>query len=438
MGYSTFQYTFGDGDAYTGNPTSRPDTLKVFDTYPNMIDDQIFNVKMVVSQGICKDSISRSIEVLARPRAEFRPPAPYPGDFSWPTPELQMINQIQPPHPDKLSYQWTWAEAGGAMTPRVFSRNATPEPLAISDWGDFNITQHVTAPNGQCISSVTHRISILAPPVTANFDDVPPSCLPYEVQFRNTSRHAKYFRWSFGDGATSSEENPVHNFMRPGTFDVVLTAQGDHPFPDIRRKTIVVHPTPHAGFDVHQNHVWVGQAVTPTNYTSNRTSTGEEIDMWYLWDWGDGSPNDTIRDPSHMYRRAGTFNITLTVGTYTTPACSTKFTLTEAVTLESAGEIILPNIFKPDVTGEPNDIIPDRGYKNYLFYPPLISPVKKYSMSIFNRWGQLIFHTTDPQRGWNGYFRGRLLDEGVYMYIIEGIYENNQPFTTLGDILLMR
>ncbi|MCL2511744.1 MAG: gliding motility-associated C-terminal domain-containing protein [Bacteroidales bacterium] len=38
---------------------------------------------------------------------------------------------------------------------------------------------------------------------------------------------------------------------------------------------------------------------------------------------------------------------------------------------------------------------------------------------IFNRWGQLIYENTDRNRGWNGYFKGRLCEEGVYMYRIE-------------------
>ena len=49
---------------------------------------------------------------------------------------------------------------------------------------------------------------------------------PAEVTFTNTSTDAKSYRWDFGDGGTSTEENPVHIFETPGTFDVSLLAKG--------------------------------------------------------------------------------------------------------------------------------------------------------------------------------------------------------------------
>ena len=67
-----------------------------------------------------------------------------------------------------------------------------------------------------------------------------------------------------------------------------------------------------------------------------------------------------------------------------------------------------------------------------------MSPTRKYSMMIFNRWGQLIYKTDDPTKGWNGYFKGRLCNEGVYKYKIEGVYETGQPFMIIGDVTLLR
>jgi len=230
--------------------------------------------------------------------------------------------------------------------------------------------------------------------------------------------------------------------MSPGTYAVSLTAfgYGDIPSSQTMTKMIKVLPTPHAGFDVHPNFMWVGQALNTVNYTSHRTSNGEEYPIWYRWDWGDGSPVDTIAVPKHMYTKAGDYTISLTVGTYTHPTCSTTVSKTDIVRLESAGDIILPNVFRPITTGEPSDEIPDRGYKNYLFFPPVISEIEdgQYSFMIYSRWGQLIYKTNDPNRGWNGYFRGRLCDEGVYMYRIEGRYKTGQTFTKIGDLLLMR
>ena len=139
-----------------------------------------------------------------------------------------------------------------------------------------------------------------------------------------------------------------------------------------------------------------------------------------------------------MYLKAGSYSITLTTGTNTSPQCISTITKNNVVDLETAGDIVLPNIFKPRPSGEPSDVIEERGYKNYLFYPPVLSPTRKYHFAIFNRWGQLLYETSDPTRGWNGYFKGRLCDEGVYIYKIEGVFETGQSFSKMGDVTLMR
>ena len=47
---------------------------------------------------------------------------------------------------------------------------------------------------------------------------------PLEVNFTNTSENAESYSWDFGDGESSTEENPVHTYAEAGTYDVVLTA----------------------------------------------------------------------------------------------------------------------------------------------------------------------------------------------------------------------
>lgn len=49
-----------------------------------------------------------------------------------------------------------------------------------------------------------------------------------EVQFENCSSHASNYVWNFGDGATSTEENPSHVYETPGTYTVALTAENEH------------------------------------------------------------------------------------------------------------------------------------------------------------------------------------------------------------------
>jgi hypothetical protein len=105
---------------------------------------------------------------------------------------------------------------------------------------------------------------------------------------------------------------------------------------------------------------------------------------------------------------------------------------------EDGGYYIDPETGERVPSGEPSDVIPDRGYRNYLFYPPILSPLRKYHMVIYSRLGIMLYETFDHGKGWNGYYRGKLCDEGVYIYKIEGVFETGQSFSKIGDILLLR
>jgi gliding motility-associated-like protein len=437
LGFSSFQYNFGDGVVSPpGNPESTALTNHIYQT-ANMYEDMTFQVKLTVKRGTCEDSQTKEIQVYSRPKADFRPGQPYPADFPYPAPPIQLVNLIPEPDRAQLVYQWSWKEHF-ANRENHFSTGQHPTSLELEDWGSFDITQHVTAPNGLCSDSKTLTIRIVPPPPLATFEEVLPDCAPYTVEFVNNSLYGRAYKWDFGDGYTSSDKSPTHTFMEPGTYNVELIVMGDDMFPKTAVRTITVHPLPQAGFEVQSNFLWVGQTLRTLNYTKHADQHGQPYDVWYQWDFGDGSPIRSDESPTHMYSKKGVYTITLTASTHTEPQCSTTATLHNAITLEGSGEIMLPNAFKPTTTGEPSDVVPTGGYKNYLFYPPVISAVRKYSMLIYNRWGQLLYQTSDVNRGWNGYFRGRVCDEGLYMYRIEGVYETGEVFLKVGDVVVVR
>ena len=438
QGYDSGLFDFGDGQTLAISRTSGTQFTHLY-INPSMSIDATYYLSLKVVAGTgCESEIMKKVTALAKPVADFRPGSPYPADYLFPAPPIILDNLIPLPDRDRLTYLWSYSEQGSNYM-NNFSKNINPSPLdMLRDWGTYNITQRVTAPNDICSDSKTITINIVPPQAYANFEDVPPNCMPYAVTFENTSRYAKAYKWEFGDGYTSSLENPTHVYTDAGVYMVKLTVHGDNLFPSTIEKKVVVHPLPQADFKVAPTFLWVGQPLRAENYTSHEYSNRQPYNVWYRWDWGDNTPKDTIESPSHMYLKAGDYTITLTVGTYTDPQCIAVKTIPNAVELQNAGDIILPNVFKPRPEGEPSDVIPDRGYKNYLFYPPVASPVIKYRFMVFSRVGQLLYETTDQNRGWTGYFRGRLCDEGVYIYQIEGVFETGQSFNRVGDILLLR
>jgi gliding motility-associated-like protein len=97
--------------------------------------------------------------------------------------------------------------------------------------------------------------------------------------------------------------------------------------------------------------------------------------------------------------------------------------------INCCGSIYVPNAFSPNEDGR-NDR-----------FKPILNKLKleKYEMEIFNRYGQLLYQTSDIQKGWDGTFKNTKCDIGTYYYIIKTkCFENNEKEILTGDITLLR
>ena len=87
----------------------------------------------------------------------------------------------------------------------------------------------------------------------------------------------------------------------------------------------------------------------------------------------------------------------------------------------------IPNIFSPNNDGK-NDVFKIYGLFNY----------QSFKMKIFNRWGEMIFYSENPQVGWNGFYKDQLVMPGDYFYQIEIQNVNSTPSFENGTVLLIR
>ena len=97
-----------------------------------------------------------------------------------------------------------------------------------------------------------------------------------------------------------------------------------------------------------------------------------------------------------------------------------------------------PNAFKPNPAG-PSGGVPTRT-KNYVFIPYPRNGIKAgtYKLQIFNRYGEKIFESTDPEIGWDGYYRGDLCAQDVYVWKCNCIFENGKIYKKIGNVTLLR
>ena len=126
------------------------------------------------------------------------------------------------------------------------------------------------------------------------------------VQFTDTTaNNPTSWAWDFGDGNSSTQQNPLHTYNSVGTYTVALTATNSAgTATETKTDFVQVFPPVVAGFSTSVNSGVVPFPVTFTNLSTGATS--------YVWDFGDGSATVTTESPTHAYTSAGTFNVTLT------------------------------------------------------------------------------------------------------------------------------
>jgi PKD repeat protein len=437
-GYHNFVLHDGFSVIWAGNNT---DNLyeHTFTTL-NGYQDRLYNLRMTVERdGVCFDTKQFDLLVNAKPIANFSPPPPF-SPYAYPAPPLALVNSVNPTDRYNIGYRWSWSRPDMGIHDRVFATNDPYPVLRLSDWGTYRVTQRVIAPNGICYDEMTLPITISVPDPIASFADVPDGCASYTVEFHNQSRYDSAWFWDFGDGMTSSEKHPTHTFNAPNTYTVRLTVWNNATPAQSHtiEKTVTVLPTPRPSFTIPHNRMYVGQTVTTENKTEH-SFAGTDYGVRYEWNFGDGSPLKDAKEPIHAYLKEGVYDISLTaITTDVQPYCSHTFTMRSAITVLSPGNINMPNVFRPRPEGEQDDTVDQTRYSNHLFFAPVLAPTRYYKMTIHNRLGVLLFETEDRNRGWNGFYRGRMLEEGIYIWKIEAIFETGEPFLQVGDILLLR
>jgi gliding motility-associated-like protein len=85
----------------------------------------------------------------------------------------------------------------------------------------------------------------------------------------------------------------------------------------------------------------------------------------------------------------------------------------------------------------PSAFTPNRDGKNDVFRIPPGSSISLQQLTVFDRWGKLIFKTSDVSKGWDGTYRGHDLSSGVYIYIIKGTLQGKEVFEK-GTVTLLR
>jgi PKD repeat protein len=147
-------------------------------------------------------------------------------------------------------------------------------------------------------------------PPTADFAANPVSGLaPLTVAFTDqSSGNPTSWRWDFGDGATSTTQNPTHTYAAPGTYTVSLTATNVAGSNTATRTDLVTAtPPPAPTADLSASPTSGG---APLDVAFSDRSSGDPTG--WSWDFGDGTTS-TAQNPLHTYSSPGSYTVSLTV-----------------------------------------------------------------------------------------------------------------------------
>ncbi len=203
---------------------------------------------------------------------------------------------------DVSSWSWTFGD-GGTSTAQNPSHNYTAA-------GTYTVALTVNGPGGSDTETKTNYVTVTTTPVAA-FSGTPTSGnAPLAVTFTDLSTGGPTsWSWNFGDGGTSTAQNPSHNFTVAGTYTVTLTATnscGSDAETKVDYISVSDAPCdpPVAAFTGSPTNGTYPLNVSFTDQSSNNPTS-------WSWNFGDGGTS-TAQNPSHSYNAAGSYTVTLT------------------------------------------------------------------------------------------------------------------------------
>lgn len=295
-------------------------------------------------------------------------------------------------------------------------------------------TTYIVTVTNACGTSVVDSVSILfnPPPTMSVTPSGTLSCVPTPMNFfdnsvsGNSNDPITGWAWNFGDGTSSNTQNPTHVYTTPGTYSVTLTVTttGGCTNNNVGAPIVIsAYPYPVAAFSVNSYLLNLPYDVLScTNLSTGAVS--------YNWNFGDGS-SSTLFSPNHNYTAVGIYTVQLIATSQY--GCSD----TAEVKITTDADVVFPNAFTPNSDGPSGGYYIPGNLDNDIFFP-YTSGVIEYKFQIFNRWGELIFETEDIKQGWDGYYREKICQVGVYVWKAFVKLNNGKEFNKTGDVTLLR
>ncbi|MES2590352.1 MAG: PKD domain-containing protein [Bacteroidota bacterium] len=323
----------------------------------------------------------------------------------------------------------TWSGGTGTFTPNNTTLNAVYTPSAAEFAADSIIlTLTTNDPTGPCTFSSSNVKFYFLPIPLVDFSADDPSGCPIhctnftDLTYAGLAQTIESWNWDLGDGTNSINQNPSHCYSTSGSYDVKLTVTSNNGCEAFVTKTqfVEIYNIPDAEFEpTPASATLLDPSITFNNQSSS------DVNYWF-WDFGDSttlSPNTS--SPVHLYpKEDASYLVKLIVRNANGCSDST----THPVLIGPEFTFFIPNTFTPNGDGT-----------NDYFYGAGIGIIE-YDLWIFDRWGNMVFHTVDLNQKWDGKAnKGENPAQiDVYVWKVELTDVFNKKHTYLGTVTITK
>ncbi|KAA3621461.1 MAG: PKD domain-containing protein [Bacteroidetes bacterium] len=294
---------------------------------------------------------------------------------------------------------------------------------SVTGVGDHYVTYNSGA---DCSDNFTMFVQVVPPPEIILEADTLSGCPPLIVEFNEIGPLSGIsYSWDFGNGTFSDMPLMASaTYADQGSYDITVhvvyseNCQNSETFEDF----IEVFEAPVADFDFSPN--------SPSNLSPDVEFTDISSGVITEWQWafGNGDTSDKSSTTA-SFEMPGIYDVSLQV----TSIDGCQDSISRQVTVKSIVNFYVPNAFSPNDDGI-----------NDLFEIYTIGPLQEYKITIFDRWGGMVFQSKSLNDPWDGdFFNGTKADVGVYTYVIEYKYQGVSPGqsfsgTESGDVIILR
>jgi PKD repeat protein len=410
----SYKWDFGEGPT----STSMMANPKYKYTVANTIANPSYTVKLVASANGCSDSTTQNVTVYPIPDAAITA-----SSFSSciGTNDTLSISSLY----DSPAYSVVWENQS---TGTVIANDTSM--VIVTSTGRYKVT--VTDLASLCDDADSISINYISPPTGLTIVAPASGCSNAPIKLiGKVSGDSLSLLWTTtnGNGTFSAAANDTTFYtsdpLDPASLTFIFSAYNRCDTLTSSPLSIALLAAPTGSFTFTPAEPFENDLLTFVNMTD---STGGKVSKWD-WTFDDGTTS-TLWNPTHTFQKAGKHLITLNL--VSNAGC--KGTVSDSVYV-SGPRIFIPNVFMPTANNPENAAC--------KVYGVGVSSLE-FSFTIYNKWGTVVYQTTDFSTantvGWNGHNLngGDQLPMGVYTYAVKGRFFDGDIFEKTGTVTLVR